>query len=211
MPQNHVEDGVALGQWVNQQRRSFSRNQLPSERKRQLDELGFAWRAKGVTVSKLLLANGTTSLAAKGTDDSDSDGDSDDESYEEFSEKDDTKMDALPEVTVGTRVEIWWDEEQDYFAGTVLQVDEYSDRLIVAYDKDNSHEWVDLKKQKFRPLQPATSVDGEIGPTEATEDGEATQEPTPKRLKLSVDATEQEASPPQLPLDLSHEIEEVAV
>jgi hypothetical protein len=41
VPQNHIEGTVKLGQWVGWQRKSA--DTIPSERKKRLDAIGFAW------------------------------------------------------------------------------------------------------------------------------------------------------------------------
>jgi hypothetical protein len=44
VPQGHIENGFKLGMWINSQR--TNRSKMNAERRKRLDEIGIAWRAK---------------------------------------------------------------------------------------------------------------------------------------------------------------------
>jgi hypothetical protein len=50
VPIPHVEDGIALGNWVSVQRRM--KNEMRPDRKRRLNRIGFAWRGFPIQSSK---------------------------------------------------------------------------------------------------------------------------------------------------------------
>jgi hypothetical protein len=58
-------------------------------------------------------------------------------------------------VVVGARVEVFWKEEQQYFAGIVMKQREHKRAFYVEYD-DGDREWIDFAAHKFRLIESVT-------------------------------------------------------
>ena len=59
-------------------------------------------------------------------------------------------------ILVGTRVEVWWDGDAQYYKGTVLRIGpNNSNKFFVRYD-DNEEAWVLLSRNRVRLLDPTS-------------------------------------------------------
>ncbi|CAG9467722.1 unnamed protein product [Pedinophyceae sp. YPF-701] len=54
---------------------------------------------------------------------------------------------------IGTRLEVYWEDESDWFAGAVADYDADEDKHLVEYD-DGDEEWLELAGEKTRPTGP---------------------------------------------------------
>ena len=82
-------------------------------------------------------------------------------------EEDEPEGDAK-DVTVGSRVAIYWPEDQDYYMATVIRMRDGRKPHYLEFD-DGEREWLDLKKILFYFVSREEEMDGEAEPTEEPE------------------------------------------
>ena len=61
----------------------------------------------------------------------------------------------LDKVQIGSRVEVLWSDDEEYYQATVTQEQRSKKRpLSLVYD-DGEREWIDLRQHKFRLIEEA--------------------------------------------------------
>jgi hypothetical protein len=63
-----------------------------------------------------------------------------------------------PQLQIGDRLEIWWEDDQAYYAGCIIKKRKKVKPFLIAYD-DGDTEWLDLREETYR-LLPCTTKSG---------------------------------------------------
>lgn len=66
----------------------------------------------------------------------------------------------IAKVVVGTRVGVWWDDDECYYNGICMRYDEHREKSWRLLYDDGEREWIDLRKHGFRILTNEGPHDG---------------------------------------------------
>ncbi|CAH8274659.1 unnamed protein product [Arabidopsis lyrata] len=88
----------------------------------------------------------------------------------------------LGESLVGSRVKVWWPMDQAYYKGEVTSYDAAKKRHMVIYD-DGDQEILNLKTQKWSPLDESDFSQDEEAAEQSGQDEEASTVPLRKKAK----------------------------
>jgi len=60
--------------------------------------------------------------------------------------------DELSKITVGSRVAVWWDGDEQYYNGIIKRERSHQKPFFIEYDDDGKGEWLDLAEYDFKLL-----------------------------------------------------------
>jgi hypothetical protein len=59
---------------------------------------------------------------------------------------------VLDMIQIGTRLEVFWQLDNDYYPATVISQGSHPTRVFLLYDEDGDTEWIDLTEHDFKLL-----------------------------------------------------------
>ena len=96
--------------------------------------------------------------------------------------------DEIAQITIGTRVAVWWAGDQQYYNAVVTRQRTYKKPFYIEYEGTDETEWIDFRKNKFKILPPnPTAVvvsDHAINDNIANMLGSSKKVSSPKRFRL---------------------------
>jgi Helicase associated domain len=126
--------------WVGQQRAGFREGWIREDRKTLLENIGFVWSTD---------PSDTTSSRVQRQ------WDGDQEEYNNGDMENIVLTSDLAAVEVGSRVAVYWPDDDQYYEATVTRERNKKLPLYLEYD-DGDHEWIDLRQHRFRLLSGGT-------------------------------------------------------
>jgi hypothetical protein len=79
-------------------------------------------------------------------------GEDDGSSPEDRARRERNVLAALDKIRIGTRLEVFWSSDNEYYPATVIEQGSQPTRVFLSYDDGGGTEWIDLAEHDFRLL-----------------------------------------------------------